>query len=200
MATALTLGSLELTPLFDGHFRLDGGAMFGVVPKPLWRRRAPADERNRILLACGRCSSRGAKTLLIDGGIGNKMDAKSVDIYGDRSHASISDVAGASAGLAGSDIDIVLASHLHFDHVGGFTARDGDGATAGLPERPLRRAHGRVGGRDASPRTQPGELSARRTSCHSRTPVCSISWTTTPRSCRASGCGGPAGTPCTTRW
>ena len=82
----MNVGDLEILPLFDGFFRLDGGAMFGVVPKPLWERRAPADHRNRILLGLRPLLVRGEQTLLIDAGIGGKMDEKSVEIYGiDRS-------------------------------------------------------------------------------------------------------------------
>jgi glyoxylase-like metal-dependent hydrolase (beta-lactamase superfamily II) len=114
-------GSLELTPLFDGYFRLDGGAMFGVVPKPLWERRAPADERNRIRLGLRPLLVRGKKTMIIDAGIGAKMDAKSVEIYGIDRSRNLDHTLG-EAGLADGDIDIVLASHLHFDHAGGFTA------------------------------------------------------------------------------
>jgi glyoxylase-like metal-dependent hydrolase (beta-lactamase superfamily II) len=114
-------GSLELTPLFDGFFRLDGGAMFGVVPKPLWERRAPADERNRIRLGLRPLLVRGKKTMIIDAGIGGKMDAKSVEIYGIDRSRNLDHTLG-EAGLADGDIDIVLASHLHFDHAGGFTA------------------------------------------------------------------------------
>ena len=122
----LRVGALELVPLLDGFFRLDGGAMFGVVPKPLWERRAPADARNRIRLAARPLLVRGDRTLLIDAGIGDKMDDKSVEIYAiDRSRHL--DHALADAGLAAHDIDIVLASHLHFDHAGGFTVRDGQG-------------------------------------------------------------------------
>jgi glyoxylase-like metal-dependent hydrolase (beta-lactamase superfamily II) len=121
-------GNLELIPLLDGHFRLDGGAMFGVVPKPLWERRAPADDRNRIRLGLRPLVVRGEKTMIIDGGIGGKMDAKSAEIYGiDRStHTLARGLAG--AGLAPEDIDIALATHLHFDHVGGFTERTAAGA------------------------------------------------------------------------
>jgi len=115
-----------LTPLFDGHFRLDGGAMFGVVPKPLWERRAPADARNRILLGLRPLLVRGEQTMIIDGGIGDKMDAKSVDIYGIDRTRDI-DASLANAGIRAADIEIALATHLHFDHVGGFTVRDGDG-------------------------------------------------------------------------
>jgi glyoxylase-like metal-dependent hydrolase (beta-lactamase superfamily II) len=123
----VNVGNLEVTPLSDGSFRLDGGAMFGVVPKPLWERRAPADERNRIRLGIRPLLVRGERTMIIDAGIGTKMDPKSEDIYGiDR--ARNLDHALAEAGIAPADIDIVLASHLHFDHAGGFTARDGTGA------------------------------------------------------------------------
>jgi glyoxylase-like metal-dependent hydrolase (beta-lactamase superfamily II) len=130
---SITLGGLELTPLFDAHFRLDGGAMFGVVPKPLWEKRAPADERNRIQLATRPLLVRGpstgsgqAVTMLIDAGIGNKMDAKSVDIYAiDRTRNLEHSLAELNLGV--EDIDIALASHLHFDHCGGFTTRTADG-------------------------------------------------------------------------
>ena len=123
----MRLGDLELTPLSDGFLRLDGGAMFGVIPKPLWEKRAPADERNRIRLGMRPLLVRGsAKTLIIDAGIGGKMDSKSVDLYGvDRS--SHLDHALADAGLNADDIEIVLASHLHFDHAGGFTDRTAGG-------------------------------------------------------------------------
>jgi glyoxylase-like metal-dependent hydrolase (beta-lactamase superfamily II) len=121
----MRLGALELTPLFDGHFRLDGGAMFGVVPKPLWEQRAPADDRNRIVLGLRPLLVRGQKTMIIDGGIGDKMGEKSVDIYGiDRTHDLATSLA--AAGVSAADIDIALATHLHFDHVGGFTVRDGN--------------------------------------------------------------------------
>jgi glyoxylase-like metal-dependent hydrolase (beta-lactamase superfamily II) len=120
------LGDLELHSLSDGTLRLDGGAMFGVVPKPLWEKRAPADERNRILLGMRPLVVRGEQTILIDAGVGGKMDAKSAEIYAiDRSRNL--DRALADAGIARHDIDIVLASHLHFDHAGGFTELDASG-------------------------------------------------------------------------
>ena len=126
----------------DGFFRLDGGAMFGVVPKPLWERRAAADEKNRILLGLRPLLVRGARTMIIDAGIGDKMDAEGAA----RSTASIAPgiwrcVAG-RGGLTAADIEIVLASHLHFDHAGGFTKRDGSGTLVPrVSERPVRRAH-----------------------------------------------------------
>ena len=125
---SVTLGDLELVPLLDACFRLDGGAMFGVVPKPLWERRTAADERNRIQLAARPLLVRTAGThLLVDAGIGNKMDAKTVDIYAIDRRRNITDTL-AEAGATVDGIDVVLASHLHFDHFGGATMRD-DGGT-----------------------------------------------------------------------
>jgi glyoxylase-like metal-dependent hydrolase (beta-lactamase superfamily II) len=120
---AVTLGDLTLTPLLDAYFRLDGGAMFGIVPKPLWEKRAPADERNRIQLTSRPLLVQGStKTVLIDGGIGNKMHAKYVDIYAIDRRRNVTHELG-DLGLSVDDIDIALASHLHFDHVGGYTTR-----------------------------------------------------------------------------
>jgi glyoxylase-like metal-dependent hydrolase (beta-lactamase superfamily II) len=121
------LGSLELITLCDAYFHLDGGAMFGVVAKPLWERRAPADARNRITLAMRPLVVRGqGRTVLIDAGIGEKMDPKYADIYGIQRERSLDDSL-AAAGIDLSDVDVALASHLHFDHVGGFTVHDADG-------------------------------------------------------------------------
>lgn len=121
-----TLGDLELISVSDGFFRLDGGAMFGVVPRTLWESRIPPDDRNRIPLGMRPLIVRGEQTLIIDAGCGDKMDAKSAEIYG-LERAYHLDHALAEAGLAVEDIDIAVASHLHFDHVGGFTARAADG-------------------------------------------------------------------------
>ena len=121
------LGDLELITLSDGFLRLDGGAMFGTVPRTLWEKRLPPDDANRIPMGMRPLIVRGEKTLLIDAGCGDKMDAKSAAIYAlDRSYHL--DHSLAEAGLTPADIDIVLASHLHFDHVGGFTALAKDGS------------------------------------------------------------------------
>jgi glyoxylase-like metal-dependent hydrolase (beta-lactamase superfamily II) len=123
----MTLGSFDLTSLSDGTFRLDGGAMFGVVPKPLWEKRAPADERNRIPLGLRPLLVRtGDRTVIIDAGIGDKMSEKETDIYAIDRRRHL-DHSLAAAGLTAADIDVVIATHLHFDHVGGFTV----GRTAG---------------------------------------------------------------------
>jgi glyoxylase-like metal-dependent hydrolase (beta-lactamase superfamily II) len=118
----MRLGDLDLVSLSDGVFRLDGGAMFGVVPKPLWEKRAPADASNRIELGLRPLLVRtGGQTVLIDAGIGSKMRPKEIEIYGIDRRRHL-DHALAEAGLGADDIDVVIASHLHFDHVGGFTA------------------------------------------------------------------------------
>jgi len=126
MAKRLQFGALELISVSDGCIRLDGGAMFGVVPKTLWERRAGADARNRIRLGMRPLIVRGPRTMIIDAGVGDKLPAKLGDIYGLERHRHL-DHALAEAGLSAGDIDIVLASHLHFDHAGGFTRRDDDG-------------------------------------------------------------------------
>jgi methylmalonyl-CoA epimerase len=120
------IGDLELISVSDGFFRLDGGAMFGVVPRTLWETKLPPDDRNRIPLGLRPLIVRGEQTLIIDAGCGDKMDARSADIFGlDRTYHL--DHALAESGLSVEDIDVVVASHLHFDHVGGFTTRDAAG-------------------------------------------------------------------------
>jgi glyoxylase-like metal-dependent hydrolase (beta-lactamase superfamily II) len=118
------LGDFELLPLSDGLFRLDGGAMFGVIPKPMWDKRAAADEKNRILMGVRPLLVRaGRRLVIIDAGIGDKMSPKEQEIYGfdRREHL---DHALAAAGVSADDIDLVIATHLHFDHAGGFTCVD----------------------------------------------------------------------------
>ena len=122
----MRFGDLELHALRDAFFRLDGGAMFGVVPKPLWEKRAVPDDRNRIQLPARPLLVRGERTMIVDAGIGGKMDPKLVDIYAiDRTRTPHDDIA--ALGLSSDDVDVVLASHLHFDHAGGFTERAEDG-------------------------------------------------------------------------
>jgi methylmalonyl-CoA epimerase len=122
-AHRISFGPLALTSLHDGLFGLDGGAMFGVVPRTLWAPQSPPDDRNRIRLATRPLLVEADwGRLLIDCGIGDKMDAKQRDIYAvNRDHAL--DEALASVGLAADGIDLMLATHLHFDHVGGATVR-----------------------------------------------------------------------------
>ena len=122
----MIFGDLEITPLLDARFRLDGGAMFGVVPKPLWQKRAPADDRNRVYMAMRPLLVRGQRLMLIDSGIGDKFDAKFADIYGIERSDSLERTL-ERAGARPDAIDIMLATHLHFDHAGGLTVKDAAG-------------------------------------------------------------------------
>jgi glyoxylase-like metal-dependent hydrolase (beta-lactamase superfamily II) len=125
------VGELRVHALEAGIQRLDGGAMFGVVPKPLWERRIAADARNRIPLAM-RCLLVEAPhaLVLVDTGAGNKEDARFKDIYGLENEGEPTRLEDAirAAGFAPADVDIVLLTHLHFDHAGGGTRRDEAGA------------------------------------------------------------------------
>ena len=123
------IGSLTVHAIQAGGQRLDGGAMFGVVPKPLWEKRIPADERNRIQLGM-RCLliEHVSGLVLIDTGAGNKEEKKFLDIYGIENAGAhgrtwLEDGL-ASIGVAPEDISIVINTHLHFDHAGGNTYRD----------------------------------------------------------------------------
>ncbi len=125
-----TVGELRIHALDAGLQRLDGGAMFGVVPKPLWERRIPADDRNRIPLGL-RCLLVEAPEalVLIDTGIGNKEDAKFREIFGVENEGDPTRLEEAirAAGFDPGDVEIVLLTHLHFDHAGGATRRRPDG-------------------------------------------------------------------------
>ena len=115
------LGDFELTSLSDGIYHLDGGAYFGVVPKTLWSKKLPADEKNLVPTGLNSVLVRtGDKNILIETGIGNKLPAKMAQIYGQP--AELLDSLHAT-GLAPEDIDIVISSHLHFDHCGWNTVR-----------------------------------------------------------------------------
>ena len=101
--------------------------MFGVVPKTLWEKKAPPDERNRIRMAMRCILLRGPRTMLIDAGCGDKMTPKQAAIYRFEREYNLQHALPA-AGVSPDAIDIVLATHLHFDHAGGFTERTPDGS------------------------------------------------------------------------
>jgi glyoxylase-like metal-dependent hydrolase (beta-lactamase superfamily II) len=123
----MNLGQHEIFILSDGCFRLDGGAMFGVVPKPLWERRMAADARNRITLGLNCLLIRSAgKTIVVETGTGPKFDAKHEDIYGIDHSVTLLDSL-RNQGVAPEDVDIVVNTHLHFDHCGWNTRLDGEG-------------------------------------------------------------------------
>ena len=124
-ARRLPFGNLSLVSVYDGFFGLDGGAMFGVVPRTLWARQAPPDDRNRIRLAARPLVVEAEwGRMMIDCGIGDKLDAKHRDIYAVSREQALDDAL-AAVGLAADGIDLALATHLHFDHFGGATARRG---------------------------------------------------------------------------
>ena len=131
-----TIGRWRVHAIQAGGMRLDGGAMFGVVPKPLWERRVPPDERNRIPMGM-RCLliEHEAGPVLIDTGAGNKEDAKFHDIYaiengGVPGPTALEDGLRAAAGVEPGDVAWVLNTHLHFDHAGGNTRRLPDDSVA----------------------------------------------------------------------
>jgi glyoxylase-like metal-dependent hydrolase (beta-lactamase superfamily II) len=127
----MELGDFKLTVVSDGEFRLDGGAMFGVVPRPLWSKRIAPDERHRIPLAM-RCLliEHPDGLVLVDTALGNKESAKFLDIYGVENEglegATQLEDALATTGFLPADVRWVINTHLHFDHAGGNTTIDPD--------------------------------------------------------------------------
>jgi glyoxylase-like metal-dependent hydrolase (beta-lactamase superfamily II) len=128
----LNLGDFELTAVSDGIYHLDGGAFFGVVPKVMWERKVKADEKNRVPTGLNSVVVRTAHhTLLIETGIGNKLPERMAKIYGQP--AKLLENLGA-AGISPEDIDVVINTHLHFDHCGWNTVRQGDKIVATFPK------------------------------------------------------------------
>jgi glyoxylase-like metal-dependent hydrolase (beta-lactamase superfamily II) len=120
------VGDFELTVCTDGTYKLDGGAMFGVVPKTLWQKRAQADEQNRILLGLNTVVVRtGKHTVVIETGIGNKLSAKLREIH---ENQQLLPASLAAAGVAVEEVDFVINTHLHFDHCGWNTTLHPDGS------------------------------------------------------------------------
>ena len=128
----MKLGQLEFHVLVDGHLGLDGGAMFGVIPKPMWEKKIPADASNRITLAMNCLLIRaGGKTILVETGAGDKWDAKRRDIFAlDGPHLTKRLL---DYGVHPQEIDIVINTHLHFDHCGGNTRVEKDKVVAAFP-------------------------------------------------------------------
>jgi glyoxylase-like metal-dependent hydrolase (beta-lactamase superfamily II) len=129
----LTLGGWSVRTLEAGALRLDGGAMFGSVPKPLWSRLQPPDDRNRIRLAmrCLLLEGHGVRAL-VDVGAGDKWSPKLADIFAFEREPTLEQSL-AEAGLEPGDVTHVLLTHLHFDHAGGATRREGDRLVPRLP-------------------------------------------------------------------
>jgi len=120
-----TLGEFELTVINDGLYYLDGGAMFGVVPKPLWENKLSPDSQNRLHVGMNSLAIRTADhTILIETGAGNKLPDKTRRIF-DTQETLLANLE--AAGFAPDDFDIVINTHLHFDHCGWNTVRRADG-------------------------------------------------------------------------
>lgn len=122
----MRFGDFELFVVSDGTFRLDGGAMFGVVPRVLWEKTNPPDESNRITLGLnGLLVRTPSDTVVIDTGIGTIYDEKFAKIYAiDKSAellASLHEV-----GVSPEEVTKVILTHLHFDHCGGNTVKQGE--------------------------------------------------------------------------
>ena len=130
LSREMSVGSIRIHAIESGIQWLDGGAMFGVVPKPLWQRRIPSDDQNRIPLAL-RCLviESPDELVLVDTGIGNKENEKFHELYGVENAGNPTRLEDGikAAGFMPDDIGIVLCTHLHFDHAGGNTFRDSEG-------------------------------------------------------------------------
>ena len=125
----MKLGDFELNVVSDGLIKLDGGSMFGVVPKIIWEKSNPPDDRNRIDLGLNCLLIRtGDKNILVDTGMGDKWDDKMRGIYDFRPGAGLLGEL-RKLGLEPADIDLVIQSHLHLDHAGGSTRRTDSGDT-----------------------------------------------------------------------
>ncbi len=129
---SLTLGDFELSIFSDGIYPLDGGAFFGVVPKVMWSRKVAADEKNYVQAGLNSLLIQTANhTVLVETGMGNKLSERMIKFYGQPAKLLANLAAG---GIYPEDVDIVINTHLHFDHCGWNTVRDENGkAVATFP-------------------------------------------------------------------
>ena len=131
----LRIGPYEVESIIAGTFGLDGGAMFGIVPRVLWQRTNPPDERNRIALAARCLLIRGNdRCILVETGIGDKFDDKRADIFSvGYPRGSLAEQL-AARGLGPGAVTDVILTHLHFDHCGGTTHRVGEELALSFPD------------------------------------------------------------------
>jgi len=123
----MQFGRFQIDVVEDGRFGLDGGAMFGIIPRPLWSRKAPPDHVNRIEMAL-RCLLVRVddRILLVDNGMGNQWEAKEQDQFAlSRSIVPDLKTSLATKGIEPSDVTDMIFTHLHFDHSGGTVQQDG---------------------------------------------------------------------------
>jgi glyoxylase-like metal-dependent hydrolase (beta-lactamase superfamily II) len=123
----MKIGKYKISTIETGTFGLDGGAMFGIIPKPLWNKSTPADAKNRIKLGA-RCLllESESKKILIDTGMGNNWDEKSKTIYDIQQPENALEKALKEKNVNPEEITNVILTHLHFDHVGGAVKKEND--------------------------------------------------------------------------
>lgn len=125
----MRIGDYEAETLIDGHFALDGGSMFGVVPRVLWERSNAPDERNRIALVSRLLLLRGgSRVILVDTGLGDRWSDKERDIYAIRRDGPDVVAGLAERGVSREQVSDVILTHLHFDHAAGTVRRGASGA------------------------------------------------------------------------
>ena len=131
----MNLGDWTFRAFHDGRFKLDGGAMFGVVPKVMWEKKHPADELNRIDLDL-RCLlvDHKDRRILVDTGMGDRWDEKKIGVFGVQRRANQLIAELAEAGITRESITDVILTHLHFDHAGGALRQAGDSLEPVFPE------------------------------------------------------------------
>jgi glyoxylase-like metal-dependent hydrolase (beta-lactamase superfamily II) len=127
----MQFGDYRVERIPDTEFRLDGGAMFGVVPRALWSKVCPPDEENRIRMNMN-CVfiDTGKERILIETGIGEKWSAKHTEMFGITRQQALAESLQSIAGVGPESITIVINTHLHFDHAGGNTLLNGNGLAA----------------------------------------------------------------------
>src|SRR5207245_887355 len=130
----MPIGRFQVEIFIDGIFRLDGGAMFGVVPKVLWSKQKPADELNRVAMDmnCVLIRDRAGHVVVVETGAGAKLTDRSKRNFGIDEPPRLLDELG-KRGVRPDDVTLVVNTHLHFDHSGGNTRRDGDRLVATFP-------------------------------------------------------------------
>lgn len=130
----MEIGGWTVRTLLDGTFALDGGSMFGVVPRALWQREREPDDRNRIPLASRLLLlTRGERVVLVDTGLGDRWTDKERDIYAIRRHAGGVVAQLDRLGIAPHEVTDVLLTHLHFDHAAGTVSEDATGLGLTFP-------------------------------------------------------------------
>ena len=133
----ISVAGYSVVPVRGSSLRLDGGAMFGVVPRALWKEKTGPDERNRIHLATEPLLLKGrGRTILIEGGTSFNFDEKMADIYAVQGQPLRDTLV--AMGTPPESVDLVILTHLHFDHSGGLVTRDGEGALVpSFPNAPI---------------------------------------------------------------